>query len=61
MDNQGLVDALLDVAYKRQRMMDQLREAVRRKDRDAVFECAAALVGLMEECSPEAAAREKSH
>jgi hypothetical protein len=61
MGDQGLVDALLEVAYKRQRMMDQLREAVKRKDRDAVFEIAASLVGLMEECSSEGAAREKGH
>ncbi len=56
-----MLDALLEVAYKRQRMMDQLREAVSRNDRDAAFECAARLVGLTEECSPEAPAREKSH
>lgn len=61
MGDQGLVDALLEVAYKRQRIMDQLREAVKRNDRDAVFEAAAALVGLMEECSSEGSAREKSH
>ena len=61
MADQGLADALLEVAYKRQRMMDQLREAVERKDRDAVFEIAAALVGLMKEGSTEGGSREKSH
>jgi hypothetical protein len=64
MEDQGpgpVVDALLEVAYKQQRMMDQLRDAVKSKDRDAVFEAAARLVGLMEECSSEGAVREKSH
>jgi len=41
-----VLDTLLDVSRKRQRMMDQLRDAVMRKDRDAVFDCAVALVGL---------------
>ena len=58
--DQGLLDALLEVAYKQQRMMDQLRDAVKSKDRDAVFECAARLVGL-EESSSEGSRREKSH
>ena len=48
MGDEGLLDALLEVAYKQQRMMDQLREAVLSKDRDAVFECAKRLVGLEE-------------
>ena len=62
MGDQGqgsLLDALLELSYKQQRMMDQLCDAVQSNDRDAVFEVAKKLVGLG--CSSEAQAREKSH
>ncbi len=44
-----LVERALEISRKRQQVLDQMRQAVRRGDKEAVFELACKLTGVTNE------------
>ncbi|MBZ5700239.1 MAG: hypothetical protein LAN84_00170 [Acidobacteriia bacterium] len=58
MEPSELVDAVLEIGNQRRQILLKMREAVKKKDLQTVFECAEELVGLAE-CHPPA--KPKSH
>lgn len=43
-----LLDAVIEIGNRRRLLLVKMKEAVRKRDRDAVFQCAEELVGLCE-------------
>jgi hypothetical protein len=43
-----LLDAVIEIGNRRRLLLLKMKEAVRKRDRDAVFQCAEELVGLSE-------------
>jgi hypothetical protein len=46
MEPSDLVDAVIELGNRRQRILLKMRDAVQKKDLETVFECAEQLVGL---------------
>jgi len=62
MDPSDLLDAVIELGNRRQRILLKMREAVEKKDLEAVFECAEELTGLRDVAPVKGpGAGEKSH
>jgi hypothetical protein len=47
-DSSSLLDAVLEIGNRRRLLLVKMKEAVQKRDREAVFHCAEELVGCVE-------------